>query len=105
MEALIFENTYTHYRMESIRVGWEQLTRQALRLANVLENQILLRDSKGITKEQMDDFRKCFNYFDKNSSRQLDPTEFRSCLMSLGYSFREGAQVSSRFFALRFERM
>ena len=35
------------------------------RLINEIENQILTRDSKGITEEQFEMFRQSFNIFDK----------------------------------------
>ncbi|XP_038075922.1 alpha-actinin-4-like isoform X2 [Patiria miniata] len=82
-EAMIFENEHTKYTMETIRVGYEQLVTTTRRLINELENQILTRDSKGITEEQFEIFRQSFNIFDKNHSGKLDPMEFKSCLVSL----------------------
>ncbi|XP_022095721.1 alpha-actinin, sarcomeric-like isoform X1 [Acanthaster planci] len=83
-EAMIFENEHTKYTMETIRVGYEQLMTTVRRLINELENQILTRDSKGITEEQFLEYRQSFNHFDKNHSGKLDPIEFKSCLVSLG---------------------
>ncbi|XP_038075450.1 alpha-actinin-4-like [Patiria miniata] len=82
-EAIIFENEHTKYTMETIRVGYEQLVTTTRRLINELKNQILTRDSKGITEEQFEIFRQSFNKFDKNHSGKLDPMEFKSCLLSL----------------------
>ena len=48
--------------------------------------QILTRDSKGITQEQLNEFRASFNHFDKSRTGRLSPEEFKSCLISLGYS-------------------
>jgi actinin alpha len=45
----------------------------------------------------MNEFRMSFNHFDKNRTRRLDPKEFRSCLISLGYNIRDDKQVSFRF--------
>jgi len=39
--------------METLRVGWEQLVTSVNRTINEVENQILTRDSKGITQEQV----------------------------------------------------
>ena len=64
------------------------------RNTNEVENQILMRDSKGISNEQMDDIRKSFFHFDKTRSRRLEPKEFKACLISLGYNIREDRQVS-----------
>ena len=57
--------------------------------------QILTRDSKGISNEQMEEFRKSFFHFDKNRTRRLEPKEFKSCLISLGYNIRDDKQVRS----------
>lgn len=85
-ESMIFENRYTQYTMETLRVGWEQLLTSINRNINEVENQILTRDSKGITQEQLTEFRSSFNHFDKNRTGRLAPEEFKSCLVSLGYS-------------------
>jgi Ca2+-binding EF-hand superfamily protein len=57
--------------------------------------QILTRDSKGITNDQMEEFRKSFFHFDKSRSRRLEPKEFKACLISLGYNIRDDRQVST----------
>lgn len=57
---------YTQYTMETLRVGWEQLLTSINRTINEVENQILTRDSKGISQEQLTEFRSSFNHFDKN---------------------------------------
>ena len=46
-ESMVFENRYTQYTMETLRVGWEQLLTSINRNINEVENQILTRDSKG----------------------------------------------------------
>jgi actinin alpha len=57
----------------------------------------LTRDSKGISEEQMNEFRMSFNHFDKSKLRRLDPKEFRSCLISLGYNIRDDKQGDADF--------
>ena len=79
--------------METLRVGWEQLLTSINRSINEIENQILTRDSKGITQEQLNEYRASFNYFDKNKLAKLSPEEFKSCLVSLGYSIGKDKQV------------
>ncbi|XP_068203495.1 alpha-actinin, sarcomeric isoform X1 [Palaemon carinicauda] len=91
-ESMIFENRYTQYTMETLRVGWEQLLTSINRTINEVENQILTRDSKGISQEQLTEFRGSFNHFDKNRAGRLAPDEFKSCLISLGYSFSKDQQ-------------
>merc|ERR1712131_529104 len=91
-ESFVFENRYTQYTMETLRVGWEQLVTSVNRTINEVENQILTRDSKGITQEQLNEFRSSFNHFDKNRVGHLKPDEYKSCLVSLGYSLGKDKQ-------------
>jgi actinin alpha len=79
--------------MDTLRVGWEQLVTSINRNVNEVENQILTRDSKGITQDQLNEFRGSFNHFDKNRLGRLTPEEFKSCLVSLGYSISKDRQV------------
>ncbi|XP_074786927.1 alpha-actinin-4 isoform X10 [Athene noctua] len=85
-EALIFDNKHTNYTMEHIRVGWEQLLTTIARTINEVENQILTRDAKGISQEQMQEFRASFNHFDKKRTGSTDTDDFRALLISTGYS-------------------
>ena len=78
---------------QTLRVGWEQLLTAIARSMNELENQILMRDSKGISEEQMKEFRISFNHFDKSKNQKLEPKEFQACLISLGYKIRDDKQV------------
>lgn len=96
-EAMIFENAYTQYTMETLRVGWEQLLTSIHRNINEVENQILTRDSKGITQDQLNEFRMSFNHFDKNRTGKLGPEEYKSCLVSLGYNIRNDRQGENDF--------
>ena len=64
-EALVFGNKLTKYSMEHIRVGWEHLQTTMSLTINEVENQILMRDAKGLTQEQMNEFRASFNHFDR----------------------------------------
>ncbi|XP_078419306.1 alpha-actinin-1 isoform X7 [Cetorhinus maximus] len=91
-EALIFDNKHTNYTMEHIRVGWEQLLTTIARTINEIENQVLTRDAKGISQEQMNEFRASFNHFDRDHSGTLGAEEFKACLISLGYDIGNDAQ-------------
>ncbi|XP_041430101.1 uncharacterized protein LOC431885 isoform X3 [Xenopus laevis] len=88
-EALIFDNKHTNYTMEHIRVGWEQLLTTIARTINEVENQVLTRDAKGISQEQMNEFRNSFNHFDKKKSGFMESDDFRACLISMGYNMGE----------------
>ncbi|XP_067844819.1 alpha-actinin-2 isoform X2 [Heptranchias perlo] len=84
-EALIFDNKHTNYTMEHIRVGWELLLTTIARTINEIETQILTRDAKGITQQQINEFRSSFSHFDRDDSGKLQPKEFKACLISLGH--------------------
>lgn len=62
-ENMIFENRYTQYTMETLPVGWEQLLTSIQRNINQVENQILTRDSKGVSQEQLSEFFSSFNHY------------------------------------------
>uniref|UniRef100_A0A7N8Y0T9 Actinin alpha 4 n=1 Tax=Mastacembelus armatus TaxID=205130 RepID=A0A7N8Y0T9_9TELE len=84
-EALIFDNQYTPYTMEHLRVGWEQLLTTIARTINEVENQILTRDAKGISQEQLYEYRASFNHFDKVRG----PNWGHSLIIILGLYFSE----------------
>ncbi|XP_050626687.1 alpha-actinin-2 isoform X3 [Macaca thibetana thibetana] len=88
-EALVFDNKHTNYTMEHIRVGWELLLTTIARTINEVETQILTRDAKGITQEQMNEFRASFNHFDRRKNGLMDHEDFRACLISMGYDLGE----------------
>lgn len=74
--AFSISNLKHLYKMSSffplfqhIRVGWEQLLTTIARTINEVENQILTRDAKGISQEQMNEFRASFNHFDRVRGR------------------------------------
>uniref|UniRef100_A0A8C5Q9F5 Actinin alpha 4 n=1 Tax=Leptobrachium leishanense TaxID=445787 RepID=A0A8C5Q9F5_9ANUR len=96
-EALIFDNKHTDYTMEHIRVGSEHLFTTIARTINEVENQILTRDAKGISQEQMHEFRVSFNHFDKDHTGALGPEEFKACLISLGYDVENDRQGDVEF--------
>lgn len=48
-------------------MGWEQLLTSIARTINEVENQILTRDAKGLSQEQLNEFRASFNHFDRVS--------------------------------------
>lgn len=105
--AIVFDNPHTQYSMESLRSSWALLLSSTNRAVNETQNQILIRDSKGLSETQLAEYRQSFGHFDKvgpilivvstsiqscecvyclqDKSGQLDKNEFRACLLSLGY--------------------
>ncbi|XP_035287773.1 alpha-actinin-3-like isoform X2 [Anguilla anguilla] len=87
--SLVFDNKHTSYTMEHVRVGWEQLLSTTTHSINEIENQILTRDAKGISQEQLNEFRASFNHFDRKRHGMMEPDDFRACLISMGYDLGE----------------
>ena len=48
-------------------------------------------------QEQLNEFRASFNHFDKNRLGRLTPEEFKSCLVSIGYSIGKDRQGEQDF--------
>ncbi|KAA0197033.1 Alpha actinin sarcomeric [Fasciolopsis buskii] len=88
-DAYVFDNPFTTLSMPTLRVAWAQLFTSLHHSVNKIENQILTRDSKGLTAEQMEDLRTCFNHFDRDHTGRLEPNEFKACLVSLGHKFSD----------------
>ncbi|CAL8092294.1 unnamed protein product [Calicophoron daubneyi] len=96
-EARITYNPHTRYTMDTLRVGWEQLKTNVKRAENEVENQILARDSRGVSEKQIDECRRCFNHFDRQRTRRLEPLDFRACLLSLGYNIPNNPRGEADF--------
>ncbi|XP_063499553.1 alpha-actinin-3 isoform X8 [Symphalangus syndactylus] len=95
-ESLVFDNKHTVYSMEHIRVGWEQLLTSIARTINEVENQVLTRDAKGLSQEQLNEFRASFNHFDRKRNGMMEPDDFRACLISMGYDLVRAPQPLPR---------
>lgn len=98
MQELQANNVYTiphtAYNMDTLYLGWEQLLTNIKRAINELEVQIMMRDSHEVSEAQLSDFRRCFNHFDKRRLRRLESSEFKACLVSLGFNIPNTPEVS-----------
>lgn len=65
VEHIAFQLSLMPPSPQHLRVGWEQLLTTIARTINEVENQILTRDAKGISQEQLYEYRASFNHFDK----------------------------------------
>merc|ERR1711976_447634 len=97
-QALVFDNPHTAYTTEHIRIAWEHLKVTISRTINEVDNQILMRDAKGISQEQMNEFRASFNHFDRAKKGYLEPDDFAAVLISMGYQL--GEQEFARIMAI-----
>ncbi|VDO05954.1 unnamed protein product [Rodentolepis nana] len=83
--------------MDTLRLGWEQLLTNLKRAINEVEVQIMAREAHNISEAQMNDFRRCFNHFDRRRLRRLDLSEFKACLVSLGYNIPNNPEGDADF--------
>lgn len=97
-QCLVFDNPNTAYTMEHIRIAWEHLKTTIARTINEVDNQVLMRDAKGISQEQMNEFRASFNHFDRAKKGYLEPDDFAAVLISMGYQL--GEQEFARIMAI-----
>ncbi len=73
--AIVFDNPHTQYNMDSLRSSWALLSAAINRALNETQNQILIRDSKGLSETQIGEYRQSFHHFDKVS--RLSRTSLR----------------------------
>lgn len=90
-DALIFENPHTTLTIEDLRGQYHTLSSGIRRSETELQNQIMTRDAKNISEEQLKEYRDSFKHFDKDNSGRLDRREFRSCLIACGYDIPQVA--------------
>ncbi|KAM3859654.1 alpha-actinin-2 [Diretmus argenteus] len=88
-ENFVFENKHTNYTMEHIRVGWELLLTTLTRTMNEIEAQILIRNAKGISQQQINELRSSFTHFNRKKKGGMETDDFRACLISMGYDVGE----------------
>lgn len=87
MVARIYDNPYTAYQMDHIRSEWNHLRTTCGRTINEVDNQILLRDARGITEEQIKDFRASFDHFDKVKTVFYIITSLRILIEKISFNF------------------
>ena len=51
--------------LQVLRANWSSLLLAIQRTRNETENQILIRDSKGLTEDQIKEYRQSFDHFDR----------------------------------------
>ncbi|OAF72134.1 F-actin cross-linking protein, partial [Intoshia linei] len=84
IDAGVFDNQHTTLTIGSVLINWHQQKNNISRTINEINNQILMRDTKGLKEEEIQEYRRSFLHFDKNKTKALDSDEFKSCLISLG---------------------
>jgi len=80
----VFDNPKTEATIESLKSEWDSLNTIARQKDEVLHEELAAQSQSGLSKEQLAEFKECFDHFDKNKDHLLDRLEFGACLRSLG---------------------
>lgn len=85
VDAGIHHNRHTLLTDQAIDIQWEDYKTFLQRKAEMLDDEIKVKEMRGLTHEQYDEIKQQFGEFDKDASGNLQRKEFRACLFSLGY--------------------
>jgi Ca2+-binding EF-hand superfamily protein len=84
----IDNNPHTNITLADITAQWHQYLLLLKKKQVLLEEQIEEAKRRGLTKEQVDEIKNNFAYFDSDHSGQLSKKELKVCLQSLGEESR-----------------
>eukprot|EP01121_Diplochlamys_sp_Union-15-3_P015659 TRINITY_DN5218_c0_g2_i3.p1 TRINITY_DN5218_c0_g2~~TRINITY_DN5218_c0_g2_i3.p1 ORF type:complete len:173 (-),score=49.85 TRINITY_DN5218_c0_g2_i3:74-592(-) len=65
-------------------MDFEGLQQLASKEIKTLEGEILTKKHAGVSTEELNEFKECFDHFDRNKGGYLERLELLSCLKSLG---------------------
>lgn len=85
VDAGIHYNPHTLLTDQAIDIQWEDYKNFLKRKTEMLEDEIAVKEMRGLTHEQYDEIKQQFGEFDKDGSGNLQRKEFRACMFSLGY--------------------
>lgn len=93
-EFQVFHNPHTSHTQESLNADYNALFDLQSTSVTEVENQLILRDESSITEQQVKEYRKSFDYFDKERNGFLPPPLFRNFLVSLAFNVPEAEEDS-----------
>jgi hypothetical protein len=82
--AEITENPHTDLTLETIKMKWDKLQRLGENTVQLLEGELIARKHGAVSPEELNEFKECFNHFDKDHNQFLNKLELKSCLQALG---------------------
>jgi hypothetical protein len=98
-QELIFDNEYTKHSALGLSQSWDGVIQMCQRMQRSLKQQIEARSKTGISEERIQEWRECFEHFDKDNTGLLDFIEMKSLFRSLGIdlALKDGDQESDDF--------
>eukprot|EP00761_Pharyngomonas_kirbyi_P011626 gb/GECH01011652.1/.p1 GENE.gb/GECH01011652.1/~~gb/GECH01011652.1/.p1 ORF type:complete len:868 (+),score=306.88 gb/GECH01011652.1/:1-2604(+) len=88
-EAQIAERLQVPF--QNVRVQKDSLSSLTQRKQAALERLIEAKKSAAVTPEQLEEIKNTFTHFDKDSNKELNRSEFKACLASMGEDVSEEA--------------
>jgi len=83
--ANIEDNEYTDLSYDDLDFEFSQIHKNYLKKISFIESQIqAANESRGVSPEQLQEFKETFNHFDSQKSGKLSKLDFKSCLSGLG---------------------
>ncbi|XP_049849031.1 uncharacterized protein LOC126317097 [Schistocerca gregaria] len=82
--AKIEDNEYTDHTYEDLEFEYDQSKNAFTKTIAALESQIASKVQKGVTAEQLEEYKNNFNHFDDDNDGILNRLEFKSLLSGLG---------------------
>lgn len=83
-EAGVTSNKHTTLTYPFLQAAYEGLAKAANDRETVIQKEIIQARNKGVTAEQLAEFKEAFDHFDKDKTGQLTRLQFKSSLQSLG---------------------
>eukprot|EP01100_Stratorugosa_tubuloviscum_P003200 TRINITY_DN1760_c0_g1_i1.p1 TRINITY_DN1760_c0_g1~~TRINITY_DN1760_c0_g1_i1.p1 ORF type:complete len:1545 (+),score=896.95 TRINITY_DN1760_c0_g1_i1:60-4637(+) len=87
--AFITNNKHTNVTFPQLKAAYQQLNKVADVKEDVLQNEIIANKAKGLSTEQLNEYREMFQHFDKDKNAKLSHLELKSCLSSLGEDLQD----------------
>jgi Ca2+-binding EF-hand superfamily protein len=83
--ANIEDNEHTDHTADDLEFEYSQVLKNYQKKISFVESQIAAaKEAKGVTPEQLQEFKETFNHFDSTKRGQLSKLDFKSCLSGLG---------------------
>jgi len=83
--ANIEDNEFTDHTYDDLEFEYTQVSKNFLKKISFVESQIAAqKEAKGVSPEQLQEFKETFAHFDSQKRNQLSRLDFKSCLSGLG---------------------
>jgi len=82
--AGVTDNKYTQLAFTGLEVKWSNFKNDLEDKKSILVKSMAEKSTGGVSADQLQEFRECFNHFDKDQSGTLGVDEFKACMNAIG---------------------